>query len=305
MSEPPLPPATRWRVALPFAVVTLIWGSTWLVIRDQLGFVPPTWSVAYRFAIAAIAIAIYAVATRTPLRAPRESWGVIALVAVAQFVMNFNFVYRAEAYITSGLVAVIFALLIVPNAILARISLGQQLSRPFLLGSAVAMGGIALLFAHELKLDGADNSAVFRGIGLTLVAVLSASAANVAQGLKAARSVSVPALLGWSMALGATLNAGWAWATNGPPAFDLRAGYVAGLLYLGVAASALAFLLYYPLIRQIGAARAAYSSVLVPVLAMGLSTVFEGYRWSVTAAAGSLLAMAGLVVALKARNPSR
>ncbi len=305
MSEPPLPAGIRWRVALPFAAVTLIWGSTWLVIRDQLGTVPPTWSVAYRFAIAAAAVAGYALVTRTPLRAPRESWWVIALVAVAQFVFNFNLVYRAEAFITSGLVAVIFALLIVPNAILARIFLGQGLSRPFLIGSSVAMGGIALLFAHELKLDGADNGAVFRGVGLTLLAVISASIANVVQGMSAARRVSVPALLTWAMALGAGMNAGLAWMTSGPPVFDLRPSYIAGVLYLGIAASALAFVLYYPLIRQIGAARAAYSSVLVPVLAMGLSTVFEDYRWSLTAAVGSLLAMAGLVVALKARSPSR
>jgi drug/metabolite transporter (DMT)-like permease len=305
VSEPPLPPRVRARVALPFAAVTLIWGSTWLVIRDQLGTVPPTWSVAYRFAIAAAVMALYALATRTSLRAPRTAWGLVVLVGVAQFVLNFNLVYRAEAYITSGLVAVMFALLIVPNAVLARIFLGQQLSRPFLLGSAVAMVGIGLLFAHELRLDRADNSGALLGIGLTLVAVLCASVANIAQGLKSAQSLSVPALLTWSMALGALLNAGWAWTTSGPPVFDPRPGYVAGLLYLAVAASAFAFLLYYPLIRQIGAARAAYSSVLVPVLAMALSTLFEGYRWSATAAAGSLLAMAGLVVALRARSPSR
>jgi drug/metabolite transporter (DMT)-like permease len=305
VTEPPLPGRVRARISLPFAVVTLIWGSTWLVIRDQLGVVPPTWSVTYRFAIASAVMVLYALLTRTSLRIPRESWGVVLLVGVAQFVLNFNFVYRAEAYITSGLVAVIFALLLVPNAVLARIFLGQQLSRPFLLGSAVAMFGIGLLFAHELKLEGADNSAVFRGIGLTLIAVLSASVANIAQGTAAAKAVTVPALLAWSMAAGAVLNAGWALATSGPPVFDPRPGYVAGLLYLGVAASALAFLLYYPLIREIGAARAAYSSVLVPVLAMALSTVFEGYRWSWTAAAGSGLALAGLLVALSARSPSR
>lgn len=305
MTEPPLSRRTRAQVALPFAVVTLIWGSTWLVIKDQLGVVPPTWSVAYRFAAGSLAMFAYAAATRTSLRVPRASWGVVALVGVAQFVLNFNFVYRAEAYITSGLVAVIFALLLVPNAILARIFLGQQLSRPFMLGSAVALFGIGLLFAHELRLDGAHNGAVFRGIGLTLIAVLSASVANVAQGFRSARALTVPALLAWGMLIGALVNAAWAWATTGPPVFDPRLGYVAGVLYLGVAASALAFLLYYPLIRQIGAARAAYSSVLVPVLAMGLSTVFEGYRWSLMAAIGSGLALAGLVVALSARSPSR
>lgn len=293
------------RILIPFLIITLIWGSTWLVIRDQLGLVPPTWSVSYRFAIASMAMFVYAAATGTDLKVPRAAWGTILLVGLPQFVMNFNLVYRAEAFITSGLVAVIFALLLVPNAVLARLFLRQEVTRRFLIGSGIALAGIGLLFAHELKLDGADNSAVFRGIGLTLMAVLCASVANIAQGTAGARSLSVPALLTWSMSLGALINAAWAWTTSGPPVFDLRPGYVAGVLYLGIAASALAFLLYYPLIREIGAARAAYSSVLVPVLAMALSTVFEGYRWSVIAALGSALAMGGLIVALSARSPSR
>lgn len=293
------------RILVPFIIVTLIWGSTWLVIRDQLGTVPASWSVTYRFLIASAAMLIYALATRTPLAVPRPAWGLILLVGLPQFVLNFNLVYRAEAHITSGLVAVIFALLLVPNALLARIFLGQRLSLRFMLGSAIALLGIALLFAHELKLDGSDNSAVFAGIGLTLLAVLSAAVANVAQALERARSLPMPTLLMWSMAAGAAANAVWAWTTTGPPVVDPRPGYVAGLLYLGLAASALAFLLYYRIIREIGAARAAYSSVLVPIIAMALSTIFEGYRWSVTAGSGGALTLAGLVWALSARKPAR
>jgi drug/metabolite transporter (DMT)-like permease len=295
----------RAHVLVPFIVITLIWGSTWLVIRDQLGMVPPGWSVTYRFAAATFTMFLYALLTRTPLRVPRSAWPLILLVGLAQFVFNFNLVYRAEAYVTSGLVAVVFALLIVPNAILARVFLKQGLSRPFLLGSLVALAGIGLLFAHELKLDGADNSAVFTGIGFTLLGVLSASAANVTLATKRAQSLPVATFVAWSMAVGTVADGAIAWTSAGPPVFDLRPGYIVGLLYLGLVASALAFLLYYRIIRDIGPARAAYSSVIIPVIAMGLSTLFEGYRWSATAALGALLALAGLVVALSARRPSR
>lgn len=305
MSEAPLPGRVRAHVLVPFAVITMIWGSTWLVIRDQLGVVPPGWSVTYRFASATIAMFLYAIATRTPLRIGRAAWPMMILVGLCQFVINFNLVYRAEQYVTSGLVAVIFALLLVPNAILARIFLGQGLSRPFLIGSVVAMGGIALLFAHELNLDGATNHSVVRGIGFTLLAVLAASIANVAQAGDRMRTIPVAALVAWAMLVGAAVNAVVAFAMAGPPVFDPRPGYVAGVLYLGLAASALSFLLYYRIIREIGAARAAYSSVLIPVIAMTLSTVFEGYRWSVTAALGAALTFVGLVVALSARRPSR
>lgn len=305
MTEQPLPGRVRAHVLVPFVIITLIWGSTWLVIRDQLGVVPASWSVTYRFATASIAMFIYAAVTRAPLRIARDGWPLILLVGLAQFVINFNLVYRAEAYIASGLVAVVFALLLVPNAIFARIFLHQGLSRPFMLGSLVALGGIGLLFAHELKLDGADRNAVMLGIGLTLLAVVSASIANVAQATKRAARIPVAALLVWSMVVGTIANGAIAWATAGPPVFDTRPGYIAGVLYLGVAASAVAFLLYYRIIREIGAARAAYSSVLIPIIAMGLSTVFEGYRWSVTAALGGVLTLAGLIVALSARKPSR
>jgi len=291
------------RTLIPFLIITLIWGSTWLVIRDQLGLVPASWSVTYRFLIASGAMFLYAGITRTRLTVPRAAWGTVLLVGLTQFVLNFNLVYRAEAYITSGLVAVIFGLLLVPNAVLARLFLGQSLSRPFIIGSAVALAGIGLLFAHELKLDGSDNSAVFAGIGLTLLAVLSASVANIAQALERARALPMPTLLAWGMAAGALVNAIYAWVTSGPPVIDTRPTYLAGLAYLGLAASALAFLLYYRIIREIGAAQAAYSSVLVPIIAMALSTVFEGYRWSLVAALGGLLTLAGLVWALSARKP--
>lgn len=305
MSEAPLPGRVRAHVLVPFIIITLVWGSTWLVIHDQLGVVPASWSVTYRFATASVAMFVYAAVTRTPLRIGRDAWPLILMIGFAQFVINFNLVYRAEAFVTSGLVAVVFALLLVPNAILARIFLKQGLSRPFLWGSLVALCGIGLLFAHELKLDGADSGAVFRGIGLTLLAVLFASAANVAQATGRARDIPVATLVAWSMAVGTIGNGALAWVTSGPPVFDTRPGYIAGVLYLGLAASALAFLLYYRVIREIGAARAAYSSVLIPIIAMALSTVFEGYRWSVTAALGGALTLAGLVVALSARRPSR
>ncbi|HEX8445030.1 MAG TPA: DMT family transporter [Sphingomonas sp.] len=307
MTAPPLGAATVRRVLVPFALVTLIWGSTWLVIRDQIGVVPVSWSVTYRFVVATVAMFAVAVATRVPIRIGRGGIAIAALVGVCQFFANFNLVYRAEAVVTSGLVAVVFGLLVVPNAILGRVLLGQSLSRPFLAGSAVALVGVALLFDHELRQagSGADTLAVVGGIALTAAAVLAASIANVVQAMPAARRFPVLPLIAWAMLFGTIVDALYAWATVGPPVFEPRWRYVAGITYLGLAGSALAFPLYFQVIRTIGPARAAYSSVLVPIIAMALSTAFEGYRWSVQSGAGAALALVGLVVALRARNPAR
>ncbi|MEA3046243.1 MAG: hypothetical protein QOJ53_575, partial [Sphingomonadales bacterium] len=131
---------------------------------------------------------------------------------------------------------------------------------------------------------------------------LAASAANVMQLMEGVRTRSIAAMLGWAMLYGGLADAALAWAAFGPPVADARITYWLGLLYLSVIASALAFWLYYRIIRAIGPARAAYSSVLIPIVAMAISTFVEGYRWSALAIAGGLLAMVGLVIALGSRR---
>ncbi|HEX8388544.1 MAG TPA: EamA family transporter [Sphingomonas sp.] len=299
------PNSTRLSVLVPFGIVVLIWGSTWIVIADQIGTVPPQWSVAYRFIVAGLTMA--GVAWWRGDRWPRDARGLgfAFCLGLFQFCLNFNFVYQAERFVTSGLVAVVFALMLVPNALLGRVFLGQKLGRQLLLGSAVAVTGIALLFAHEARVDPNGPGQVMLGVGLTLLGVLSASVTNVMQGSATARAYPMASMLAAGMLMGAAIDAAAAWAIAGPPVFEARLGYLAGVLYLGVFASAVAFTLYFGIIRVIGPAKAAYNSVVVPVIAMLLSTVFEDYRWSWLAAAGGLLAGVGLVIALTARRPNR
>ena len=298
----PLGRTVQARIAIPFAITTLIWSSTWIVIRGQLGDVPTIWSVSYRFAAAALGMVALAWLRGDGFRIGRGGQGVAIAFGLFQVVLNFNLVYRAEGYVTSGVVAVTFALLIVPNALFARIFLGQALSLRFLAGSAVALIGVGLLFVHEIATAAVGGRAVALGLGLTWLGVLAASVSNVMQASAPARAVAMPSLLAWGMAWGTLMNSAIALATVGPPVFDPRPLYWAGVRYLGLVASALAFTLYFGLIRTIGPARGAYINVLTPVLAMAISTVFEGYRWSVAAALGGVLAMAGLLIALQARG---
>ncbi|OYY79564.1 MAG: EamA family transporter [Sphingomonas sp. 28-62-20] len=305
MSDAAAPQSARLAILIPFGIVTLIWGSTWLVIRDQLGIVPPSWSVAYRFAIGGVVMLCYAVVRGERVRLDARGWGFAGAIALFQFFGNFNLVYRAEAHITSGLVAVVFALLLIPNAVFARLFLGQRLGRQLLVGSAVAMAGVGLLFVHEARADPNGPGETLLGIGITMLAVLSASVANILQGTETAKRYPMIPTLGIAMLIGAGLDALLAWRLSGPPVIELRPAYLLGLLYLGVMASAIAFTLYFGILRVIGAAKAAYSSVIIPIIAMLLSTVFEGYRWSLLAAAGAALTMLGLVIALRARRPAR
>ncbi|WP_174280059.1 DMT family transporter [Sphingomonas bacterium] len=296
---------SRLGILVPFAVVTLIWGSTWIVIRDQLGVVPSSWSVTYRFTLAAVAMAGVALARDERFAVDRAGWAFAGAVGLLQFCGNFNLVYRAEHFITSGLVAVVFALLLVPNALLARVFLGQRPGRRLLIGSGIAMAGVVALFVHEARVDPHGTRASLTGIGYTLAAVACASGANVLQATDTARRYPMAATLAVAMGLGALTDGALAWVTTGPPVVEHRLGYWLGIAYLGLAASALAFPLYYRVLRAIGPARAAYSSVIVPVIAMALSTGYEGYRWTPLTIGGAALAGVGLAVALSARRPAR
>lgn len=292
----------RGGVILPFLLVTLIWSSTWIVIRDQLGAVPPSWSVCYRFLLGAAGMALFAMIRRVPLRLPPAGIAFAGALGVAQFVLNFNFVYRAEHYLTSGVVATVYALLLIPNSILAWFAFRQPVSRAFVLGSLVAIGGIMLLLLREYRAAPVSADAVLVGIALSVAGLLSASTANVMQGMQIARRLPMAAVLTWGMLIGSVVDAAYALATVGPPVIEWRAGYLFGIAWLGIAGSVVTFPLYFQLIQQVGPGRAAYSSVLIPVIAMLISTVFEDYRWSTLSVAGAVLAVAGMVIALRAKT---
>jgi len=293
-------------IVLPFVLVVLIWSSTWIVIRDQIGSVPASWSVCYRFLLGGVAMAAFARMRSVSLRIGRDGMFYAALLGAAQFVLNFNFVYRAEQYLTSGVVAVVYAMLLIPNSILSFLIFRQPVSRAFIGGSAVAVTGIILMLLHEyhaapLDTAGVRPDMVLLGAAFALAGLMSASAANVMQGMDIARRLPMIAVLAWAMLVGAGVDALFALATVGPPQFDMRWGYVAGIAWLGLAGSVVTFPLYFTLIQRMGAGRAAYTSVLIPVIAMLISTVVEGYRWSALAIVGALLAIAGMAIALRSK----
>lgn len=284
-----------------FIFLALVWGSTWLVIKDQISAVPSAWSVVWRFILAATAMAAFALLRRERLRLTGREQAVAIAMGVFQFSVNFQLIYQSEHYLTSGLVAVVFALMIVPNAILARLVLGAALTRRFVAGSAIALAGIALLMLHEYRIA-PPNSGVTTGVLLVTGAILSVSVGNLLQATTTARGVPVVSLMAWGMLWGIVASASYAIVAVGAPVLDPRPAYLAGIAYLGLVGSALTFPLYSQLIRDWGPGPAAYNGVAVPVVAMILSTLFEGYQWSLLAGGGAVLAMVGLLVALSGRK---
>ena len=301
MSETPPHTLLRPAIALPFLLVAMIWGSTWFVITTQIGDVPAQWSVTWRFALATPAMFLLAVFRSHRVAMPRSAHGLALLVGLFQFCGNFNFVYLSELHLTSGIVALMIGLMLVPNAVLGRILLGQPITARFVVGSAIALAGIALLLLNEAR-EAPLGGNVALGAALALAAMLAASIANVIQAGPSGKDVPLVTLLAWSMLYGTLFDAAIAYVMTGPPVLPSRADYWAGTAWLAFAGSIITFPLYYDLVRKLGAGRAAYNGVLVIVIAMTVSTVLEGYRWSTLAIIGGALAMLGLVVALRGRQ---
>ncbi len=293
------------RVILPFLLTGTIWGSTWFVITGQIDGVPAAWSVFYRFALATPALFLVALLMKRRLILTRPEHKLAALVGVFQFSGNFLFVYHAELYVTSGIVAMMFGLLMVPNALFGRLFLGERVQGGFVLGSAVAIVGVCLLLMHEWRANpdaGVVGGNVALGIGLAFLGILAASVANVIQANPTGRAVPMVSLLAWAMLYGTVFDLGFAALTAGPPPVPQRPEYWAGIVYLALIGSVVTFPLHYNLVREIGAGRTAYNSILTISVAMLISTLFEDYRWTALTLGGMGLAVIGMVLALRAKQ---
>ena len=282
-----------------FAIPTAIWGSTWLAITFQLGTVPPEVSVAYRFALAGLLIAAWCVATGRSLRFSRADHLWLVAWGATFFGLNYVAVYYAEASVSSGLVAVIFATIVFMSAIGMRLVFGTPLTARMLIAATLGVCGVALMFLPELR-HARDGASAAQGIGLAFAATAIATAGNLIAVRNHRRELPLFPTTAWGMLYGAGVAALFALVHGARWTFEPTPAYVLSLVYLAVLGSIVAFGAYLTLLKLVGAGPASYVGVSTPVIAMLLSTVFEGYRWTWVAALGVVLAIVGNVLALRA-----
>jgi len=283
-----------------YAIVVLIWGTTWYAIKFQLGVVAPEISLVYRFGLAATCVFVYARLTGSPMRLSWRDHRFVALQGLTLFCLNYWMTYLSTQFLTSGLVAVLFTSIILLNLINARLFFGVPVEARVLLAAATGALGVALLFLPELQAAMGDRTVV-HGALLALGATYLASLGNMAAMRNTQSGMSVVTANAYGMAYG-TVGLALIAAIRGTPIdFDPRWPYVVSLLYLSLAGTSLAFGLYLVLIKRIGPSRAAYTSVLFPVVALLVSTFFEGYRWSSPSITGLAVLVAGNALALGGR----
>jgi len=281
-----------------YAVTVLIWGSTWLAIRFQLGVVAPDLSVVYRFALAGALLVGYCLLTRRSLRFPPRAHGHIALQGLFLFCANYILFYLAALHLPTGLLAVVFTIILPMNVVNGALFLGAPVDRRVLFGGSIGLAGMSLLFWPEISAFEASSGALL-GLGLGVAATLSASLGNMVAARNQRGGLPIVQTNALGMSYGALLTLAFVVVRGAPFAFDDSIGYLASLIYLAVFGSVVAFGCYLTLLGRIGMDRASYAMVLFPVIALALSTAFEGYRWTPFGVAGVALILAGNLIVLR------
>ena len=286
-----------------FATATLIWGSTWIAITFQLGVVAPEVSVVYRFALASAIVFVWCAWRGHALRFPARVHAWLAAQGATLYGLNYVGVYLAERHVASGLVAVAFSTLVFLVPIGSRFAFGTALNPRVVIGALLGVAGVASLFLPELRAANIGGETAL-GVALALGSTVIASIGNLIAVRLQRDPVSIPLMSGiaWGMGYGALTAAACAWLAGSPWSFDTRPAYVISLAYLALFGSVIAFGAYLHLIGKVGANRASFTAVLIPVVAMVLSTLFENYRWTAAGGIGAVLAFVGNYIALTARR---
>lgn len=284
-----------------YTLVVIIWGTTWMAIKFQLGRVDPMVSVGYRFLLAAAVLLLYCKLKGLRMRFGYTVHCLMALEGLLLFSVNYWLFYLCELYIASGLAAVTFATIVFMNVINGALFLKAPVDARMIGGALLGLTGICLVFWPELSSFELSDAALY-GLLLGLGATFSASFGNILSAYNQKRHIPVIQTNAYGMLYGALVMVALAAVTGRDFSFEFSWSYGGSLLYLAVFGSVVAFGCYLTLIGRIGADRASYASMLFPLVALGLSTLFEGYRWTGFALAGMGLILVGNILILNRKK---
>lgn len=275
-----------------YLLTVCIWGSTWIGIKMQLGVVDPVVSVAYRFGLASFLLFLWCLILGYPMRFSTGEHGRMAVQGVLLFGANYLFFYIAEQHITSGLTAVLFSTILIMNMVNGAIFLKKPLDVRVCIGGGVGLMGICLVFNQEITDFTLADSGVQGGL-YCLLATLFASLGNIISASNQMRSLPIVQTNAYGMAYGGL--AMFLLATFGGKEFtvDPSFQYLGAMLYLVIFGSIIAFGCYLTLVGNIGADRAAYATLLFPIVALFISTYMEGYQWTISSLTGVALILLG------------
>lgn len=281
-----------------YIATVFLWGVSWIAIHAQLGVVAPEMSVFWRFLLAVFCmwgwVAFSGRQVRFPLADHLRFFG----VGCCLFSFNFLCFYYGGLTVPSGLLSVVFSLASIFNMVLGIVLFRQGVEMRVAAGAVLGVGGLGLLFWPEINGAGFNAGALW-GLGLCVLGTLFFCTGNMISTSVQRRGVPLLSANAWAMTYGSFLllliNVMRGNAFIIEPTFT----YVGSLMYLAVGASVLAFASYLTLLRRLGPARAGYTTVLFPIVALAVSTAVEGYVWTPLAAIGVVFAIIGNVLVMR------
>ncbi len=285
--------------ALLYVVTVLIWGASWIGIDYQISEVAPVHAVLYRYALAgALTLGVLSLLGRRARLAPGQHLLCLGM-GLAMFGANYVLVYNAVRLgLPTGLAAVVFSLLIVMNGLNAAIFYRERPGRETIVAALFGVAGMGLLFADDvfafLTGDGPATGAL-----LCVGAVYGASLGNMVSRRLQAERVDVMTANGWAMTYAAAALLIWSIGFERPFTFSTSPPYLTSLALLTVFSTIVAFWCYLTLLGRIGAAKAAYAFIAFPPVALAISSIFEGYVWTLPHAVGVVLILVGNLALLR------
>lgn len=287
--------------AMLYLSTVFIWGSTFFAIKFQLGEVAAEVSIAYRFGLAALILFAWCYYRGLPMRFGYRQHLWMLVQGMTLFGFNYLVVYWATVHLTSGLIAVVFSTIVLMNIANSALFFRKQTNRSVLAGAVLGLVGICFVFWPEIStLEAGGNG--LKGMLLALLATFIASLGNMASARNQQAKLPVVQTNAFGMAYGALTLALIALLSGVPFTYEETLGYTGSLLYLALFGSVLAFGSFLTLLGRIGAAQASYAMVLFPIVALGISTLFEGYQWSVAAIFGVMLVFCGNLLIIVTRD---
>jgi len=275
--------------------VILFWGSSWFAIKFQLGIVPETISIAYRFYIASFILIIFCFFSKITfnLRLNQIKW--ITLQGFFLFSLNYYFIYLGTNFVKTGLVAVIFSTVSIFVLINGIIFFKEKINNNVLLGALIGIFGLILIFNKELQLYAFNNELII-GIILCLIGTYFASIGMLISQRNHKNNIPLVQNNTLSMFIGATFVLVIASSTGNKIIFDFDIKYISSLFYLSIIGSVLGFGFYLKLLNNIGAGKASYVNVVTPILALFISTLYENYTWNILNSFGLILVIFGNII---------
>ena len=262
-----------------YVLTILIWGTTWLPIKFSLGVVAPEVSVIYRLAIATTILFTWCLIKGYHLRYTRKQHVKMILFGVFLYAVDLTLLYEGSEYLTSGIVAITFSTIVIFNIINKRIFLSDSISGSSLVGAILGLIGLCIAFWPDVLAfsRGVAGKGELSGLLLVLGAALAGSIGNITSTVLQKDGVPVTQSNAYGMLYGVIALLIYSSFRGSVFNFDSSIVYVSSLLYLALFGSVLAFGFYLTLIGTIGADKAAYANLIFPIIAVAISTIFEGF----------------------------